>query len=211
VTITSGPKSPFVSAQAKLVSRVGTDVMAYCGVCKMNLTHTIVTVGKNQKPDRVQCNTCKAEKQYRAPKTKGELAKIIDPKLELNKDGEVELDLEAGGRFLIEEGGLKKKSKAKAKSKKKDDVSVASKSGVTLPLSMQAPAPEDIASYEARLSAHKNNLSGVKDYKSSSVFKPSDVINHKVFGLGFVVLENGPTKIEVLFAKGRKLLVNNTK
>lgn len=206
MAIMDGPNSLFISSQSKSASRVGRDILAYCNRCKMNLTHTIVTVETNNKPGRVQCNTCKSEKQYRPPRTETALAK--GGNREMERDEEQDLDLDAGAKRLTgEEGVVKKKNKAKPKSRKKDDSdNRLSKMNNQLPLSMQAGTIEDIAQYEVRLSAQKNNISQAKDYKPSIRFKPGEIVHHKSFGIGFVIAESGLNKIEVLFPQGRKLL-----
>ena len=154
MAIMDTPNSLFISSPLKSTSRVGQDILSYCNRCKMNLSHTIVTIGVNSKPDKVQCNTCKSEKQYRPPKSEGRVPQGVHQ----------------------------------------------------LPLSMQTGTTEDIAHYEARLSAQKNNISQAKAYKATIRFKPGEIISHKSFGIGFVIAENGLNKIEVLFPKGRKLL-----
>ncbi|WP_186647816.1 hypothetical protein [Fluviispira vulneris] len=207
MAITDGPNSLFISSQSKSSSRVGNDILAYCNRCKMNLTHTIVTCGANNKPEKVLCNTCKSEKLYRSPKSEAELAK--GGTREMERDEEQDLDLDAGAKRLTgDDPGVKKKSKSKAKARKKDDSDsrASTKSVAQLPLSMQAGTSEDIAQFEARLSAQKNNVSQAKEYKASVRFKTGEILNHKSFGIGFVVAESGLNKIEVLFSKGRKLL-----
>lgn len=207
MAITDGPNSFFISTQSKSASRVGHDILAYCNRCKMNLTHTIVTCGANNKPGKVQCNTCKTEKQYRAPKSEAELAK--GGLRDMDRDDEQDIDLDAGAKRLTgEDPQVKKRPKSKAKAKRKDDTEsrVNSKSSAQLPLSMLEGTSEDIALYEARLSAQKNNLNQAKEYKATLRFKPGEILNHKSFGIGFVIAENGLNKIEVLFPHGRKLL-----
>ena len=208
MSITNNNKLSFISDQAKSTSKVGHDILSYCTRCKMNLTHTIVTIDKKNKPARVLCNTCKSERQY-VPKKQLIEKKGVDI---MDRDDEVDLDLEAGAKLLIanNEEGLKKKSKSKAKPKKVKDDSEPSKASVKnmaqLPLSMLEGTAEDKAQYEARLSAQKNNLGTAKEYKATLRFKTSDIINHKTFGIGFVVADSGLNKIEVLFPQGRKLL-----
>jgi hypothetical protein len=174
----------------------------------MNLTHTIVTLAANQKPAQVQCNTCKSEKQYRPPKSAPKFVK--GGSQEMERDEEEDLDLDAGAKRLAgEEGAVKKKSKMKTKVRKKEETEArTSKSNSSLPLSMLTGSTEDIAQYEARLSAQKNNLTQAKEYRPSVRFKPGEIVNHKVFGVGFVVAEGGLNKIEVLFPRGRKLLAS---
>lgn len=45
-------------------------------------------------------------------------------------------------------------------------------------------------------------------YKISSIFKQTDVVDHKAFGIGFVLEVPSPLKVEVLFADGLKRLVH---
>lgn len=210
MAITNNTNLSFISAQAKSSSRVGHDILSYCTRCKMNLTHTIVTLDKQSKPARVLCNTCKSERQYTPKKT--ELMKEKKGEKLMERDDEVDLDLEAGAKLLIanNEEGLKKKSKAKGKPKKSKEDSEPSRASVKntaqLPLSLLEGTAEDKGQYEARLSAQKNNLGSAKEYKATLRFKTGEIIQHKTFGLGFVVAENGSNKIEVLFPQGRKLL-----
>ncbi|MES2615976.1 MAG: hypothetical protein V4591_11250 [Bdellovibrionota bacterium] len=208
MSITNNSNLSFISEQAKSSSRVGHDILSYCTRCKMNLTHTIVTLDKQSKPARVLCNTCKTERQYTPKKLLPKTEKKGG--LNMERDEEVDLDLEAGAKLLISDDVVKKKSKAKAKPKKTKEESELSKASVKnmsqLPLSMLEGTPEDRAQYDARLSAQKNNISSAKEYKATLRFKTGDIINHKTFGIGFVVAENGLKKIEVLFPQGRKLL-----
>lgn len=205
MSITNNGNLSFISEQAKSKSRVGHDILCYCSRCKMNLNHTIVIVDKQGRPERVLCNTCKSERQYTPQK-------IIQNKggNTMERDEELDLDLEAGAKHLINsDDTAKKKSKSKSKAKKSKDDSepkVSAKSLAQLPLSMLDGTPEDKAQYEARLSAQKNMLGNAKDYKATLRFKVGEIISHKTFGLGFVVAENGANKIEVLFSQGRKLL-----
>ena len=199
----------FLSNQAKSKTKVGHDVLAYCSRCKMNLAHTIVIIDKLGKPARVLCNTCKSERQYTAVKPSTNEKKRSN---NMERDDEVDLDLEAGAKLLIANNDevVKKKSKAKAKPKKsKEDYEPKSpsvKNMAQLPLSMLDGTPEDKAQYEARLSAQKNNIGTAKEYKATLRFKVGDIISHKTFGIGFVVIDSNPNKIEVLFPQGRKLL-----
>ncbi|MBX9704043.1 MAG: hypothetical protein K2X39_07800 [Silvanigrellaceae bacterium] len=133
----------------------------------------------------------------------------------MERDDEVDLDLDAGAKKLIGSSEpIKKKGKAKTKLKKsKDDGELrpVNKNTSQLPLSMQPPTTDDIAQYEVRINALKNNLSAAKDYKITEHFKAGDILKHKVFGIGFIVAENGLNKIEVLFSQGRKLLAMSAK
>jgi hypothetical protein len=202
----------FISERAKSHSRVGHDILSYCTRCKINLTHTIVTIDKLGKPNRVLCNTCKTERKYTAQKPLQNLEKRGANNMD--HDDEVDLDLDAGGAKLLinTDEGVKKKSKAKAKSKKLKEDSEPKMSAKTLsqlPLSMLEGTPEDKGQYEARLSAQRNNVGSAKEYKANLRFKIGEIIQHKTFGIGFIVAENGLNKIEVLFPQGRKLLAIN--
>lgn len=128
----------------------------------------------------------------------------------MDRDDEHDLDLEAAAKRLTGEDKPKKKPRAKAKGKKvktDSEAKSSSRSQNSLPLSMLDGSSEDKALYEARLSAQKNSANQAKEYKMSQPFKVGEVLNHKTFGIGFVVAECGTNKIEVLFSKGRKLLV----
>jgi hypothetical protein len=211
MSIVDTRKSHFISPKSQPASKVGSNILGYCSRCKMNLTHTIVILGTNNKPNRVQCNTCRTEKQYQPPKSDAEL-KAKQGKDAMNRDDDQDLDLDAGAKHLIGEDGVKKKSKAKSKAKKsKDDLDArpTPKSNNALPLSMLEGTSEDKAQYEVYLHTHRNHLNHAKEYKPQQKYKVGEILNHKVFGLGFVVAETSVNKIEVLFPIGRKLLAMN--
>lgn len=44
--------------------KVGGDILAYCGKCKMELAHVIMAM-MSGRPVKVQCKTCKSPHQYR--------------------------------------------------------------------------------------------------------------------------------------------------
>lgn len=50
------------------------------------------------------------------------------------------------------------------------------------------------------------NLDRVSDYSMDGKFRVNELIEHPVFGLGVVRLLPGPSKMEVLFQCGKKLL-----
>jgi hypothetical protein len=47
---------------------IGTEVLSFCGRCKLPLTHTIVSITKKGTVDRCECKTCGAVHKYRDPK-----------------------------------------------------------------------------------------------------------------------------------------------
>ena len=49
------------------MTRTAQDTLAYCGSCKMDLSHTIMAM-QGDRVIRVQCRTCKKEHTYKAPK-----------------------------------------------------------------------------------------------------------------------------------------------
>lgn len=51
------------------------------------------------------------------------------------------------------------------------------------------------------------NQAQAKPYSVKGVFAPNEVIDHKVFGLGFVMTSTGGQKLEALFQSGVKKLV----
>lgn len=200
------PKTSFLKAE-KAATRVGKDTLAYCSRCKMNLAHVIVTASHDNKPLRVQCRTCHSERNFKAPKTKDEIAQ--DGGLMSDRDEDLNIDSIDVTKALLGETP-KKKSKNKSKAKKsRDDADSKSSSKLTpqLPLSLQKASSEDLATYEAKLVSQKHALSSAKSYSPQVRFAVGDVLEHKTFGIGFVVLESGLNKMEVLFKEGRKLLV----
>ena len=196
----------------KKKSLVGKDVKAFCSRCKLNLSHTIITVSSDSRPDKVRCNTCKSERTYRAPKAKLEATHTKKGGQSMtDRDEDFEIDSEEVEKRLL--GDTKKKPKAKAKGKKKDDSETKSpvKSNPAVPLSMQRGSAEDMSAFEAKMLQNRNNISNAKEYKASLRFNAGEIIEHKLFGIGFVASENGLNKIEVLFKEGRKLLVTAPK
>jgi hypothetical protein len=206
-----GSQNTFLNVgEKKSTSRVGKDVVAYCSRCKLNLSHTIITASAENRPERVQCNTCKTPRSYRPPKNEA-AAKANGGQGMSDRDEEFDLDQMDVSKVLLGADGKKKpkaKAKAKVKKEKSDTESrTTAKAAAGLPLSMQKGSAEDIASFETKLLQHKNAIGQAKEYKASLRFNAGEIISHKVFGTGFVVAENGLNKIEVLFREGRKLLV----
>lgn len=121
---------------------------------------------------------------------------------------DLDLDSPEAAKALLGDSPKKKKPKAKAKAKprtKKDAVKV------QIPLSMQDATTDDIAMFEAKSAAHKAQGGKSQAYKASQRFSTGEVMNHKKFGVGFVLAESGLNKIEVLFKDGKKLLVTAPK
>lgn len=54
----------------------------------------------------------------------------------------------------------------------------------------------------------KHGEAAALPYRISSAFRQGDAVDHKVFGLGFVLEVPSPLKVEVLFAEGLKKLVH---
>lgn len=131
----------------------------------------------------------------------------------MERDEEIELDLEAGAKHLTGVETPKKKSRAKSRTKKsKDTVSKsAQKSGKQLPLSMLPPNQEDLDAYNHKCDMLKSEITKAPAYKVQMTYKTGDIFKHKTFGIGFVVLECGKQKVEVLFKTGRKLIAMGLK
>ena len=124
-------------------------------------------------------------------------------------DGDVELDIDSGEKALLGEVVKKKaKAKSKAKAKIKKPKEAVGSAPSQIPLSMQIATTDDIAMFEAKKAAMRAQK-GVQTvpYKASARFSTGEIIDHKTFGIGFVLGETGLNKIEVLFESGRKLLV----
>lgn len=47
--------------------KVGSDIVSYCGRCKLGLAHTIMSNRADGSIHKVECNTCKAVHGYRDP------------------------------------------------------------------------------------------------------------------------------------------------
>ena len=219
MSVIQPPTAFLAQADSKASSRVGKDVLGFCSRCKMNLMHTIVTVTAANKPEKVQCNTCRSGRTFRAPKSDSELSKSKSTsdggKKMSDRDDEFEIDpLDVGKALLGDEPKKKSKAKAKAKAKKPKEEGEAKFSkavAATLPLSMLPASADDLAQFDARIAGQKNAVANAKDYKASVRFGAGEVINHPTFGTGFILAENGLSKIEVLFKVGRKLLVTAPK
>lgn len=50
-----------------LAVKAGSEIKYFCSKCDLELWHTVVAVVGGQ-PARVRCNTCKSERNYKAPK-----------------------------------------------------------------------------------------------------------------------------------------------
>lgn len=211
----SSQGNSFLAGTKKGDTLVGRDVVSFCGRCKLNLGHTVVTVNSKGQPDRVLCNTCKSEHAFRGTKSVNELkshSKGVDTMAE--RDEEIDLDLDSGGKALLGEAATKKRSKAKPKAKKTKDESeskASSKGSFTLPLSMLSASSEDKQLFSDKKAALKASKVAPKDYNIKTHLAVGDVVNHKTFGLGFVTSEGGLNKVEILFEVGRKLLVTAPK
>jgi len=205
----------FLAGAKKSNSVVGRDVVCFCGRCKLNLSHTVVTATPNAQPNRVMCNTCKSEHAFRGSKSASELkglSKGVDAMTE--RDEEIDLDLDQGGKVLLGDAATKKRAKAKPKAKKAKDESESkssSKTSIALPLSMLSASSEDKQLFSDKKAALKASKLTPKDYSIKTHFSVGDVVNHKTFGLGFVMADGGLNKIEILFEVGRKLLVTAPK
>lgn len=108
-----------------------------------------------------------------------------------------------------EDAEPKKKKATKAKARKPKSESDTAKGVVVLPLSMLPQTDEDRAMYTNKTAANKASKAPKKPYdpKAPARFAVGDAITHKNFGVGFVALEVGVNKMEVLFESGRKLLI----
>jgi hypothetical protein len=205
----------FLSGTQKSSTLVGRDVVCFCGRCKLNLSHTVVTANSKGNADRVLCNTCKSEHTFRGVKSLSELKKHnkgVDDMAE--RDEELDLDLDSGGKALLGETATKKRAKAKPKTKKTkedSDTKASAKGAPALPLSMMGASSEDKQLFSDKRAALKASKVTPKDYNIKTFFGVGDVVNHKTFGVGFVVAEGGLNKVEILFEIGRKLLMTGPK
>ena len=50
-----------------MTTKIGAEILAYCGTCKMDLL-SIIVAKKDVKIAKVQCKTCKKDHVYKAPK-----------------------------------------------------------------------------------------------------------------------------------------------
>jgi DNA-directed RNA polymerase subunit M/transcription elongation factor TFIIS len=211
----SSQGNSFLVGTKKSQSLVGRDVVCFCGKCRLNLSHTVVTANGNDKPERVQCNTCKSEHAFRGTKSiENSKSRAVEDDSMSERDDEVDLDLDSGGKALLGEAAPKKRAKAKPKAKKSKDDSESkssSKGGVALPLSMLSASSEDKQLFSDKKAALKASKIAPKDYNIKIHLNVGDVVNHKTFGLGFVMAVGGLNKVEVLFDVGRKLLITGPK
>lgn len=211
----SSQGNSFLAGTKKSDTIVGRDVVCFCGKCKLNLSHTVVTSNTKGQADRVLCNTCKSEHSFRGVKSLSELKKHnkgVDDMAE--RDEEVDLDLDSGGKALLGDAATKKRSKAKPKAKKakvESESKSSPKGAPALPLSMMGASSEDKQLFSDKKAALKASKVSPKDYNIKTFFGVGDVVNHKTFGVGFVVAEGGLNKVEILFEIGRKLLMTGPK
>jgi len=211
----SSQGNSFLAGLKKSQSLVGRDVVCFCGKCRLNLSHTVVTTSGKDKPDRVQCNTCKSEHAFRGSKNVDDTKnRAMGDDSMSERDEEVDLDLDSGGKALLGEAAVKKRAKAKPKAKKTKDESESkssSKTSIALPLSMLSASSEDKQLFSDKKAALKASKVSPKDYNIKTHLNVGDVVNHKTFGLGFVMADGGLNKVEILFEVGRKLLITAPK
>ena len=203
-------KTQFLKTQPNS-SLVGKDILAFCSRCGQDLLHVVVTSAGSNKPGRVQCNTCHTQRNFKEPKSLKPTTKGASM-----SDREDELDIDSPNVAKMLLGEPKKKSKAKSKSKSKlktkdDTERSVSKNESQLPLSLQKPSSEDLANFEIKLGQIKNVEAVAKQYSPQVELTVGDVIQHKTFGVGFVLAQSGLNKFEILFKVGRKLLIANLK
>lgn len=196
---------------SKTDSLVGKDVLGFCRKCGENRRHTVLSVGVGNAPERVLCNTCKGEKKFRPPQNESDSRRGEGKVTDYSEEGELDID-----SIDVEEVlAAKDPDKARAKSKSRRAPKKAAKPRVAKvkvdknqPLSMlDGPSREDLTLFENKTTAFKVSGQPPRPYMVSERFTVGDTIDHKAFGLGFVVNEVGMNKIEVLFEKGRKLLI----
>jgi len=211
----SSQGNSFLVGTKKSNTLVGRDVVCFCGRCKLNLGHTVVTANSKGQPDRVLCNTCKSEHAFRGTKSIDDMKnRSMGDDSMSERDEELDLDLDSGGKALLGEAATKKRAKAKPKAKKTKDESESkstSKNALSLPLSMLSASAEEKQLFSDKKAALKASKIAPKDYNIKTHFGVGDVVNHKTFGLGFVIADGGLNKVEILFEAGRKLLVTGPK
>ena len=98
------------------------------------------------------------------------------------RDEEIDLDLDQGGKVLLGDAATKKRSKAKPKAKKAKDESESkssSKSTIALPLSMLSASSEDKQLFSDKKAALKASKLTPKDYNIKTHLAVGDVVNHK--------------------------------
>lgn len=59
---------------------IGKDVLSFCAKCKLNLSHTIVSMKNPKTIGKVQCNTCKSNHMYKDPSTTITKSKVATKK-----------------------------------------------------------------------------------------------------------------------------------
>jgi hypothetical protein len=130
-------------------AQAGEDTDAYCGSCKLVLSHVIIAM-RGARPAKVECKTCSKVHAYRKSEpAKGKTVRRATPR-----------STAAAQQLYFDE------------LLKGVDISEASK------------------------------------YSIKAEFASEEVIDHKVFGIGFVYRVLSDRKIEVTFAAGDKILVH---
>jgi len=67
-------------------ARVGGDIKQLCSRCNLELTHTVLAVVGNT-PARIRCNTCRSERNYKAPKLQTILRSPREPRAKVSDEG----------------------------------------------------------------------------------------------------------------------------
>lgn len=101
-------------------TETGSEVLAYCGSCKMDLT-AVVVAKVGSKIARVMCKTCKGERTYKAPKGVAEPGTAAPKKASKKKSDSSDtaqgVSIEAEWTRLMKESGKNPRVKYSAKSK----------------------------------------------------------------------------------------------
>ena len=77
--------------------------------------------------------------------------------------------------------------------------------GKKAPRKAAAKRPSRATEYQKQMA--ERDLSGATPYSMTGLFSADELIDHSKFGIGLVLRQAGPDKIEVLFQNGPKLMI----
>ncbi len=157
--------------------KVGGDVDAYCTKCRMDLSHRVIAMVKDD-VKRVECLTCHGQHNYRRPAS----VKAAEA--------------EAKARRTLSSSGSSsaRKSASSSSARSSSGAAAASK---TSERSARAQWEKAIAGQPA---------TAFRAYRISEKFAVGDLVRHSKFGDGFVSMILDPNKVEIVFEEGSRTM-----
>ncbi len=157
--------------------KVGGDVDAYCTKCRMDLSHRVIAMVKDD-VKRVECLTCHGQHNYRRPASVKEAEREAKAR-----------------RTLSSSASSSTRSSASSRTSRASTASSAASK--TSERSARAQWEKAIAGQPT---------TAFRAYRISEKFAIGDLVRHSKFGDGVVVTIFDPHKVEVVFEDGSRTM-----